>query len=83
MKKIILASLAIAVAASAQAQSFKTRKDSVSYALGITMAETLKRSGISEYNEDLVKKAISEHLAGKATFDAATADKSIKRKAKK
>jgi len=83
MKKIILASFAIAVAASAQAQSFKTRKDSVSYALGITMAETLKRSGISEYNEDLVKKAISEHLAGKAAFDAATADKIYKEESKK
>ncbi len=67
----------------AQAQAFKTRKDSVSYALGITMAETLKKSGISEYNEDLVKKAISEHLAGKGSFDAATADKIYKEEAKK
>ena len=83
MKKIILASVAIAIAISAHAQSFKTRKDSVSYALGITMAETLKRSGISEYNEDLVKKAISEHLAGKAAFDAATADKIYKEESKK
>jgi len=83
MKKIILASVAIAIAISSHAQSFKTRKDSVSYALGITMAETLKRSGISEYNEDLVKKAISEHLAGKAAFDAATADKIYKEESKK
>ncbi|MFM7725278.1 MAG: FKBP-type peptidyl-prolyl cis-trans isomerase N-terminal domain-containing protein, partial [Flavobacteriales bacterium] len=55
-------------------QGLITRKDSVSYALGITMAETLKKSGISEYNEDLIKKAISEHLAGKATFDALTSE---------
>jgi FKBP-type peptidyl-prolyl cis-trans isomerase FklB len=83
MKKIILAGLVIAATTQAQAQAFKTRKDSVSYALGITMAETLKKSGISEYNEDLVKKAISEHLAGKGTFDAATADKIYKEEAKK
>ncbi|MFN5296334.1 MAG: FKBP-type peptidyl-prolyl cis-trans isomerase [Flavobacteriales bacterium] len=83
MKKIIIAGLVIAASTQAKAQAFKTRKDSVSYALGITMAETLKKSGISEYNEDLVKKAISEHLAGKGTFDAATADKIYKEEAKK
>ena len=83
MKKIILAGLVIAASTQAQAQAFKTRKDSVSYALGITMAETLKKSGINEYNEDLLKKAISEHLAGKGTFDAATADKIYKEEAKK
>jgi FKBP-type peptidyl-prolyl cis-trans isomerase len=83
MKKIIIAGLVIAASTQAKAQAFKTRKDSVSYALGITMAETLKKSGISEYNEDLLKKAISEHLAGKGTFDAATADKIYKEEAKK
>jgi FKBP-type peptidyl-prolyl cis-trans isomerase FklB len=83
MKKLLLAFVAIAVSATLNAQSFKTRKDSVSYALGITMAETLKRSGISDYNEDLVKKAISEHLAGKAAFDAPTADKIYKEESKK
>lgn len=83
MKKIILAAAAIACACTAEAQSFKTRKDSVSYALGVTMAETLKKSGIIEYNEDLVKKAISEHLAGKGAFDATTADKIYKEESKK
>jgi len=83
MKKLLLAFVAISVSATLNAQSFKTRKDSVSYALGITMAETLKRSGISDYNEDLVKKAISEHLAGKAAFDAPTADKIYKEESKK
>lgn len=83
MKKIILAIAAIACAYTTEAQSFKTRKDSVSYALGVTMAETLKKSGITEYNEDLVKKAISEHLAGKGTFDAPTADKIYKEESKK
>ncbi|MFM7234586.1 MAG: FKBP-type peptidyl-prolyl cis-trans isomerase, partial [Flavobacteriales bacterium] len=49
----------------------------------ITMAETLKKSGISEYNEDLIKKAISEHLAGKATFDALTSEKIYKEETRK
>jgi FKBP-type peptidyl-prolyl cis-trans isomerase FklB len=83
MKKFILASIAFVAVFQLNAQSFKTRKDSVSYALGVTMAETLKKSGISDYNEDLVKKAISEHLAGKGAFDAMTADKIYKEESKK
>ena len=50
MKKLILASIAFVAVFQLNAQGFKTRKDSVSYALGVTMAETLKKSGISEYN---------------------------------
>jgi FKBP-type peptidyl-prolyl cis-trans isomerase len=83
MKKFILASIAFVAVLQLNAQGFKTRKDSVSYALGITMAETLKKSGISEYNEDLIKKAISEHLNGKGAFDAMTADKIYKEESKK
>jgi phosphopantetheinyl transferase (holo-ACP synthase) len=63
MKKCIVFMAAVACTLQLSAQGFKTRQDSVSYALGITMAETLKKSGISNYNEDLVKRAISEHLA--------------------
>jgi len=47
------------------------------------MAETLKKSGINNYNEELVQKAISAHLAGKASFDAVTADKIYKEESKK
>jgi len=83
MKKFILASIAFVAVFQLNAQGFKTRKDSVSYALGVTMAETLKKSGISDYNEDLVKKAISEHLKGKGAFDAMTADKIYKEEARK
>ena len=73
----------IACSLQLSAQGFKTRQDSVSYALGVTMAETLKKSGISNYNEELVQKAISEHLAGKAIIDATTADKLYKEETKK
>jgi FKBP-type peptidyl-prolyl cis-trans isomerase FklB len=83
MKKFILVSIAFVAVFQLNAQGFKTRKDSVSYALGVTMAETLKKSGISDYNEDLVKKAISEHLKGKGAFDAMTADKIYKEESKK
>ena len=75
MKKTILCSLIIAASLGAGAQTLTTRKDSISYALGITLAETIKKSGIAELNDDLLKKAITEHLAGKATMDAPTADK--------
>jgi len=74
---------AVACTLQLSAQGFKNRQDSVSYALGITMAETLKKSGISNYNEELVKRAISEHLAGKGSMDATTADKLYKEETKK
>lgn len=83
MKKTIFATALILLSTVAVAQGFKTRKDSVSYALGVTMAETLKKSGISEYDEDLVKKAISDHLAGKGVFDATTSDKIYKEETRK
>jgi FKBP-type peptidyl-prolyl cis-trans isomerase FklB len=83
MKKIMLMLLATAATFHLCAQGFKTRKDSVSYALGVTMAETLKKSGINNYNEELIKKALSEHLAGKGAFDAMTADKIYKEESKK
>jgi FKBP-type peptidyl-prolyl cis-trans isomerase FklB len=75
MKKTIFCLVVIAASISATAQTITTRKDSISYALGITLAETIKKSGISDVNDDILKKAISEHLAGKATMDAPTADK--------
>ncbi len=83
MKKILLATLALAVTITASAQKFKTRKDSVSYALGVTLAETLKKSGITDYDAKLVQKAISAHLAEKAVIDAATADKIYKEEVRK
>ena len=83
MKKFILASIAFVAVFQLNAQGFKTRKDSVSYALGVTMAETLKKSGITEYNEKTLTKAISEHLKGKGAFDAMTADKIYKEESKK
>jgi FKBP-type peptidyl-prolyl cis-trans isomerase FklB len=83
MKKFTLMLLATAATFHLCAQGFKTRKDSVSYALGVTMAETLKKSGINDYNEEIIKKAITEHLAGKGAFDAMTADKIYKEESKK
>ncbi len=83
MKKIILLTLTVCASTTLFSQGFKTRKDSVSYALGVTMAETIKKSGITDYNEEIIKKAISEHLAGKATIDAQNADKIYREETKK
>lgn len=83
MKKIILLTLTVCASTSLFSQGFKTRKDSVSYALGVTMAETIKKSGITDYNEEIIKKAISEHLAGKSTIDATNADKIYREETKK
>ncbi len=75
MKKIIVAAVAIACSAQGFAQALKTHKDSVSYALGISLAETMKKSGITDYNEAVFVDAIKAHLAGKAVMDQTTADK--------
>lgn len=83
MKKIILLTIAIVSSAHLFSQALKTRKDSVSYALGITMAETVKKSGITDFNEEIIKKAISEHLAGKGAMDAQSADKIYREETKK
>jgi FKBP-type peptidyl-prolyl cis-trans isomerase/S1-C subfamily serine protease len=64
-------------------QSDNENSNSISYALGITMAETLRKSGIYNYDQDLVIKAFADHLAGLGAMDVATADKIYKEEVRK
>jgi FKBP-type peptidyl-prolyl cis-trans isomerase len=83
MKKSILVIVAALTATSGFTQALKTHKDSVSYALGVSMAESLKKSGMTEIDEAIFNRAVSEHLKGKATMDAMAADKLYKEESKK
>jgi len=83
MKKITLISFALMLCIAAQSQKLTTRRDSVSYALGVSMAESLKKSGISDFDEALFTQAVLAHLKGGASMDATTADKLYKEESKK
>ena len=78
MKKSIFTAGGIAVAslcAQAQTQPLKTHADSVSYAMGMTIAETIKKSGMVEYNEAVMMEAIKDALHGKSKINQVDADK--------
>jgi FKBP-type peptidyl-prolyl cis-trans isomerase FklB len=56
------------------AQTLKTRQDSASYALGVTLAESIKRGGIVEYNEEIMLKALKDALDNKSTMKLTDAE---------
>jgi FKBP-type peptidyl-prolyl cis-trans isomerase FklB len=46
------------------AQVLNSKLDSISYILGINLAENIKRQGIKNVNSDVLSKAMAEHMAG-------------------
>ncbi|MFM9985894.1 MAG: FKBP-type peptidyl-prolyl cis-trans isomerase [Flavobacteriales bacterium] len=66
-----------------QAQKLKTHTDSVSYALGVSMSESLAKSGIKDYDLDTFIAAIRAHQEGKTQMDAKTADQIYRAESKK
>jgi FKBP-type peptidyl-prolyl cis-trans isomerase FklB len=83
MKKIILSLTVAIIAITASSQELKTRRDSISYAMGVSMAESLKKSGIKDINEKIFSEAILAHLKNLAIMDAGTADKLYREESKK
>jgi FKBP-type peptidyl-prolyl cis-trans isomerase len=83
MKKTIVALSVAFAATSSMAQDLKTHRDSVSYAMGISMAESLKKSGVTDIDEKLFSEAILAHLKNTGKMDAATADKIYREESKK
>lgn len=83
MKKIFVSLTIIGSSLIASAQDLKTHRDSVSYAMGISMAESLKKSGISDIDEKIFSEAILAHLKNNAKMDAMTADKMYREESKK
>src|SRR5262245_27614442 len=87
MKKTLLSVLVILSVSLTYAQSSKTKPatkpaapvcknqyDSASYAVGMSVANYYKKSGLTNLNADLVSKAISDILGGKpGVLDQATA----------
>lgn len=67
-----------ASAVASATQGLTNHKDSVSYALGISMAETLKKSGVTDFNQEVFVNAIKAQLAGTATMTTQNADKLYK-----
>lgn len=71
ISKVFLIALTISFSFSAFAQTnveLKTKLDSVSYALGVSIGENLERSGLSEMNYDLFVKAIKQSLHNKSVL---------------
>jgi FKBP-type peptidyl-prolyl cis-trans isomerase FklB len=83
MKKTILMAALLTAGLSGFSQTLKTHEDSVSYALGVSMAESLKKSGITNYNEALFMQAVQAQLKGKGTMEPTVADKVYRDEQKK
>jgi FKBP-type peptidyl-prolyl cis-trans isomerase FklB len=78
LKHILILSITICTAISVSAQKkikLKSHQDSLSYALGVSVAETIKKSGITGYNAEIVMAAVKAQLEGKAIMDASGANK--------
>jgi len=77
-KQITVLAIAALMGTAALAQSkakLVTHRDSVSYALGITLAEELKKKGIVEVDMDQLMTGLKDQLEGKAILDAGEAGK--------
>lgn len=83
MKKVILFAVSAVFALQSFGQSLKNHKDSLSYALGINLAENLKKTGIQDFNEAVLFDAIKAHLAGKSVMNAATSEKLFREEQRK
>ncbi|MBL7941643.1 MAG: FKBP-type peptidyl-prolyl cis-trans isomerase [Flavobacteriales bacterium] len=72
----VIAASSLMFSCSAQKGDAKlsTDNDSLSYALGVTIGENFKKSGLNEVDYAIVMKGIQEHLAAKGQMDAVAAD---------
>lgn len=57
----------------ALAQNMTEDKNKMIYAMGVTLADDLKKSGIENYDKALLIQAIDEYMAGKSSMDLNTA----------
>ncbi len=69
--------------AAPMAQGLTNHKDSVSYALGVSAAETLKKSGVTDFNQEIFLAALKAQLSGVATMNPMDADRLCKAEQKK
>lgn len=84
MKKnlIMMSVLAGTISMSAQT-TLKTKQDSLSYALGVSMAESLKKSGVTDYDQSLFLEGIKAQLSGKSVLTTEQSDQMYRQEQKR
>ncbi|MCU0348202.1 MAG: FKBP-type peptidyl-prolyl cis-trans isomerase [Saprospiraceae bacterium] len=84
MKKILLAGIVVFSFTALNAQALKTEKDSLSYAIGVTVAQNMKKQGVTEVDPNIFLRAVQESLAGTtAQMDFNLANKLVTEYSKK
>jgi FKBP-type peptidyl-prolyl cis-trans isomerase len=84
MKKVFIAGLAIAAIASScknsgkSAAKLENSTDSLSYALGVSIATNLSQSGLDEVNYEVFLKGIQEHMDSTGQMDVEAAETFIR-----
>jgi FKBP-type peptidyl-prolyl cis-trans isomerase len=84
MKKVFIAGLAVAAIASScknsgkSAAKLENSTDSLSYALGVSIATNLSQSGLNEVNYEIFLKGIQEHMDSTGQMDVESAEMFIR-----
>lgn len=84
MKKVFIAGLAVAAIASSCKNSGKSAAklengtDSLSYALGVSIATNLSQSGLNDVNYEVFLKGIQEHMDSTGQMDVEAAETFIR-----
>lgn len=84
MKKVFIGAAIVALAVTScknggkSAAKLENSTDSLSYALGVSIATNLSESGLTDVNYDLFLKGIKEMMDSTSTMDAASAETCIR-----
>jgi FKBP-type peptidyl-prolyl cis-trans isomerase len=84
MKKVFIAGFAIAAIASScknsgkSAAKLENSTDSLSYALGVSIATNLSQSGLNDVNYEVFLKGIQEHMDSTSQMDVESAEMFIR-----
>ncbi len=84
MKKVFIAGLAVAAIASScknsgkSAAKLENSTDSLSYALGVSIATNLSQSGLNDVNYEVFLKGIQEHMDSTGQMDVESAEMFIR-----
>jgi FKBP-type peptidyl-prolyl cis-trans isomerase FklB len=66
MKKLFLICIGLLFLQNIQAQELKNQKDSLSYAMGVLMAQNLKKQGMANIDPSILAKAMQDQFANTA-----------------
>jgi FKBP-type peptidyl-prolyl cis-trans isomerase FklB len=68
MKKLFLICIGLLFLQNIQAQELKNQKDSLSYAMGVLMAQNLKKQGMSNIDPSILAKAMQDQFANNTSL---------------